>query len=238
VLERQGYQVQTTQLEVGALYSGVADGQLDLFLAAVPKVQSDYWDRFGKKFVVVGQWYDTLTQAVAVPNYTGITSMEQLRGKSSEFNGQIIGIEAGSGLMRDLHTKAVNDYDLKDYKILDGSTPAMLAALDRAIKARKPIAVTLWQPHWAFSKYPVVLLKDPKNSFGGNDVYKVIASKKFASSNKKVNAELAKFHMTPDELQSLELKIAEAGQSKEQEAVKAWIAEHEDVVKSWTSAAE
>ncbi len=234
LLEQQGYQVKLSQLEVATLYSGVADGQLDVFMAATPKTHSDYWARFDKKFTVVGQWYDTLTQAVAVPDYTGLKSMEDLKGKANEFNDQIVGIEPGSGLMRQLHDNAVKDYDLASYKIIDSSTPAMLAALDKAIKAKKPIAVTLWQPHWAFSKYPMVLLEDPKGSFGGNDVYKTIASKKFAESNTKVMEELKKFHMTPEQLQSLELKISGAGQGKEQEAVKAWIGENQAVVKAWT----
>lgn len=237
LLEQQGYQVKLSQLEVAALYSGVADGQLDVFLCATPKTHSDYWSRFDKKFTVLGQWYDTLVQGIAVPDYTGLKSMEDLKGKSNEFNGQIVGIEAGSGLMRQLHDNAVKDYDLSGYKILDGSTPAMLAALDKAVKEKKPIAVTLWQPHWAFSKYPMVLLKDPKESFGGNDVYKSIASKKFAESDKKVADELAKFHMTPEQLQTLELKISEAGQGKEQAAAKEWISENESVVKAWTGTA-
>jgi glycine betaine/proline transport system substrate-binding protein len=234
LLEEQGYKVNLNQLEVAALYSGVAQGQLDIFMAATPKTHSDYWQRFDKKFTVLGQWYDTLSQSVAVPDYTGLKTMDDLKGKSNEFNGEIVGIEAGSGLMRQLHDNAVKDYDLSGYKILDGSTPAMLAALDKAIKAKKPIAVTLWQPHWAFSKYPMVLLEDPKGSFGGNDVYKTIASKQFADGNKKVADELAKFHMTPEQLQSLELKISEAGQGKEQAAAKAWIGENESVVKAWT----
>lgn len=234
LLEQQGYQVKLSQLEVATLYSGVADGQLDVFMAATPKTHSDYWARFDKKFTVLGQWYDTLTQAVAVPDYTGLKSMEDLKGKANEFNDQIVGIEPGSGLMRQLHDNAVKAYDLSSYKIIDSSTPAMLAALDKAIKGKKPIAVTLWKPHWAFSKYPMVLLDDPKGSFGGNDVYKTIASKKFAESNTKVAAELKKFHMTPEQLQSLELKISDAGQGKEQEAVKAWIGENEAVVKAWT----
>ena len=40
----------------------------------------------------------------------------------------------------------------------------MLAALDTAIKAKKPVVVTLWQPHWAFQKYQIRLLDDPAQS--------------------------------------------------------------------------
>lgn len=233
LFERQGYDVELKQLEVAALYSGVALGDLDVFMCATPKTHADYWDRYADKFVTVGQWYDTLVQGLAVPDYVPITSMEQLKGKAAEFDGKIVGIESGSGLMRMLHTKAVKDYPLDGYKIIDASTPAMLAALDKALREKKPILVTLWKPHWAFTKYPVHLLKDPKGSFGDNDVYKVIASENFNDEDPSAIKELARFHLTPDQLGSLELAINEAGQGKAQAGAKKWIEQHQSAVDKW-----
>jgi glycine betaine/proline transport system substrate-binding protein len=136
--------------------------------------------------------------------------------------------------MRDLHSKAVQAYDLQSFKIIDGSTPAMLAALKKATKEKKPIAVTLWQPHWALSKYPVRILDDPKGVFGGVDNLRSIGSKQFVKAHPDVLAELAKFTMTPAQLQSLELMITEAGQGHEQNAVRSWIKENKAAVDQWT----
>ncbi len=42
----------------------------------------------------------------------------------------------------------------------------MLAALDGAIADKKPIVVTLWHPHWAYAKYELKDLEDPKGTLG------------------------------------------------------------------------
>ncbi|WP_151476873.1 glycine betaine ABC transporter substrate-binding protein [Streptomyces albicerus] len=236
LLEEQGYTVKVSQLELGSVYAGVANGQLDMFTTGVPKIHADYYSRFGSKFTALNKWYSPVTQAVAVPTSTGLTSMDQLASHAAEFGSQIVGIESGSGLMRDLHNKAVKDYGLQKYTVIDGSTPAMLAALDKAMKEKKSVAVTLWQPHWAFSKYPLTLLKDPKNAFGGSDSFEVVANKKFVGSNAKLAAEFKKFSMTADQLQSLELMINQAGAGHEQEAAKKWIQKNQSAVKEWTSA--
>ena len=233
LLEQQGYTVDLKDVDVASLYAGVAQGQIDLFTTSNPKVHEDYWERFGDDFVDVGTWYDLLIQGFAVPEYVDAHSITDLKGRAAEFDGKIIGIEAGSGLMKDAHAEAVNDYDLTGYAIVDGSTPAMLGALDTAIKAKKPVVVTLWRPHWAFQKYQIRLLDDLAQSFGGNDTYHVVASKKFAE-NKEVIYQLEAFHMTPEQLQSLELDIENAGQGNELQAVKAWIEENRSVVDKWT----
>jgi glycine betaine/proline transport system substrate-binding protein len=233
LLEQQGYTVDLKDVDVASLYAGVAQGQIDLFTTSNPKVHEDYWERFGDDFVDVGTWYDLLIQGFAVPEYVDAHSITDLKGRAAEFDGKIIGIEAGSGLMKDAHAEAVNDYDLTGYAIVDGSTPAMLGALDTAIKAKKPVVVTLWQPHWAFQKYRIRLLDDPAQSFGGIDTYHVVASKKFAE-NKEVIYQLAAFHMTPEQLESLELDIENTGQGNALQAVKAWIEENRSVVDKWT----
>ncbi|MFI7067480.1 glycine betaine ABC transporter substrate-binding protein [Kribbella sp. NPDC050124] len=236
LLEKQGYKVTVDTLDVAPVYAGVANNQIDFSPALSQTYQSDYWNQFKDKFTELSSWYGGVSQAVAVPKSLGITSMDQLAGKASEVGNQIVGIESGSGLMSDLHKKAVTAYGLQKLKIIDGSTPAMLATLDKAMKDNKPVAVTLWQPHWALSKYPVIILKDPKGVFGGEGSLSLLSSKKFESDDPKVVAQLRKFKMTADQLQSLELKISEAGQGHEQDAVKAWIQDNQSVVDQWTSA--
>ncbi|MFI6674064.1 glycine betaine ABC transporter substrate-binding protein [Kribbella sp. NPDC050470] len=234
LLEKQGYQVEMQQLEVATVYQGVANGQLDVFFGGVPITHKDYWDRFGKDFTTVGQWYDTLLQGIAVPNYSGLKKLSDLQGKSAQFGGQIVGIEAGSGLMRQTSQDATKTYDLSGYKIIDGSTPAMLAALDKAIAQKQNIAVTLWTPHWAFERYPITMLQDDKKAYPGNDTYKVVVSKDFAANSAVVD-EWKGFHMTEDQLSTLMLDITNAGQGKEDTAVQDWIAKNQAVADGWTA---
>ncbi|UZP80807.1 glycine betaine ABC transporter substrate-binding protein [Paenibacillus polymyxa] len=50
-----------------------------------------------------------------------------------------------------LTAKAMNDYGLSDWKLLESSGAAMTATLDKDIKAKQPIVVTGWTPHWMFN---------------------------------------------------------------------------------------
>lgn len=234
LLEEQGYTVEVQTLDVAPVYAGVASGQLDVSMALAPIFQADYWSKYESDFEPLNDWYEGVSQAVAVPTSLGITSMDELADHADELGNEIIGIESGSGLMSDLHNKAVNAYGLEDFKIIDGSTPAMLAALDRATKANELIAVTLWQPHWALSKYPMRILDDPEGVFGGVDNLRSIGSMQFVEDNPDVVAQIAKFKMTPEQLQSLELMITEAGQGHEQDAVQEWISQNQDAVDQWT----
>lgn len=234
LLEKQGYKVEMQQLEVATVYQGVANGQLDVFFGGVPITHKDYWDRFGKDFTTTGQWYDTLLQGIAVPNYSGVKKLSDLEGKAGTFGGQIVGIEAGSGLMRQTTQDATKTYDLSGYKILDGSTPAMLAALDKAIKQKKDIAVTLWTPHWAFEKYPITMLQDDKKAYPGNDTYKVVVSKDFEKTQAVVD-QWKSFHMTEEQLSTLMLAITDAGQGKEDTAVQEWITKNQAAADSWAA---
>ena len=235
ILEDQGYDVDVKMLDVAPTYVGVANGQLDASMAMSPVFQKDYWDQNEDKFEAVNAWYEGVSQAVAVPESLGITSMDELADHADELGNQIIGIEAGSGLMGDLHEDAVDAYGLQDFKIVDGSTPAMLAALEKATTEDKPIAATLWQPHWALSKYPYRILEDPKGVFGGEDKLRSIVSKDFAEEHPDVVEQMSKFKMTPEQLQSLELAITEAGGGNESEAVQGWIKDNQAAVDEWTA---
>ena len=64
--------------------------------------------------------------------------------------------------MKAMREKVIPAYGLTDYNLVEGSSPAMLASLDSAIKQNQPIVVTLWQPHWAFSRFPLKVLEDPR----------------------------------------------------------------------------
>ncbi len=93
----------------------------------------------------------------------GIESMEDLKGQADKFKGRIVGIEPGAGEMQLLKSKVLKEYGLdKEFKVVDGSTPAMLAELKRAYAKKEPIATTLWSPHWAYNEFDLTKLKDPK----------------------------------------------------------------------------
>ncbi|MYU22839.1 ABC transporter permease/substrate binding protein [Streptomyces sp. SID8352] len=233
VLERRGYKLNLKQMDVGPVYTGLASGDLDLnFDAWLPHAQKNYWDKNKDKLTDLGTWYEPTSLEIAVPSYVkDVRSLEDLKGKSGLFKGRIIGIEPGTGEMDLLKSDVLPGYGLdKEYKVVDGSTPAMLAELKRAYAKKEPVAVVLWSPHWAYSEYELTKLADPKKTFGEGNTIRTIASKKFPSQYPVLTEWIKNFRMSEDELGSLEAEIKNRGQGQERQAVAAWLEEHPDMV--------
>ncbi|WP_320773647.1 ABC transporter permease/substrate binding protein [Streptomyces sp. CRN 30] len=239
VLEERGYQLNLKQMDVGPVYTGLASGDLDLnFDAWLPHAQANYWEKSKDSLEDLGTWYEPTSLEIAVPSYVkDVTSLEDLKGKADLFDGRIIGIEPGTGQMDLLKSEVLPAYGLdEEYEVVDGSTPAMLAELERAYAKKEPVAVTLWSPHWAYSEYELTKLKDGKKAFGEGNTIHTIANEEFSGQYPQLTEWIKGFSMSEDELGSLELEIKERGQGKEDEAVAAWLEEHPDVVGRMTPA--
>ncbi|MFF9113623.1 ABC transporter permease/substrate binding protein [Streptomyces sp. NPDC014805] len=229
VLERRGYRLNLKQMDVGPVYTGLASGDLDLnFDAWLPYAQANYWDKSKDRLKDLGTWYRPTSLEIAVPSYVkGVTSLEDLKGKAGTFGGKIIGIEPGTGEMNLLKTKVLPGYGLdKEYQVVDGSTPAMLAELKRAYAKKQPVAVVLWSPHWAYSQYQLTKLKDDKKLFGEGNTIRTIASERFPEQYPQLTRWIRNFRMSEAELGSLEAEINRRGQGHEDDAVAAWLAQH------------
>ncbi|MFF4273980.1 ABC transporter permease/substrate binding protein [Streptomyces sp. NPDC001536] len=237
VLERRGYRLNLKQMDVGPVYTGLASGDLDLnFDAWLPYAQANYWDKNKDRLADLGTWYEPTSLEIAVPSYVkGVKSYEDLKGKADLFDGKIIGIEPGTGEMNLLKKKVLPGYGLdKEYDVVDGSTPAMLAELKRAYAKKQPVAVVLWSPHWAYSQYDLTKLKDDKKLFGEGNTIRTIANEKFPEQYPRLTKWIKNFRMSEDELGTLEAEINQRGQGHEEEAVAAWLKEHPDVAERMT----
>ncbi|MFC9396119.1 ABC transporter permease/substrate binding protein [Streptomyces sp. NPDC057027] len=226
LLERRGYEVETKQLEAGALYTGLAGGQLDFQTDAwLPVTHAQYWKKYQNKLEDLGSWYGPTSLELSVPSYVkGVDSLADLKGKAGQFKGRIVGIEPSAGMMGILKDKVLKEYGLEgEYEVVDGSTPGMLAELKRAYDRKEPVVVTLWSPHWAYSAHDLKKLKDPKGSWGKGDGVHTLARKGFAAENPEVGAWLKNFSLTEKQLTDLEAVIQETGKGKEQQAVRTWL---------------
>ncbi|MET7693810.1 ABC transporter permease/substrate binding protein [Streptomyces sp. NPDC005483] len=233
VLEQRGYKLNLKQMDVGPVYTGLASGDLDLnFDAWLPYAQKNYWDQSKDRLKDLGTWYRPTSLEVAVPSYVkGVKSYEDLKGKASLFDGKIIGIEPGTGEMSLLKNKVLPGYGLdKEYEVVDGSTPAMLAELKRAYARKQPVAVVLWSPHWAYSQYDLTKLEDGKKLFGEGNTIRTISHERFPEQYPQLTKWIKGFHMSEKELGTLESEINKYGQGHEERAVAAWLKEHPEMV--------
>ncbi|TKC16347.1 glycine betaine ABC transporter substrate-binding protein [Robertmurraya kyonggiensis] len=233
LLEEKGYKVNATLADVAPVFTGVAQGSIDLFLDVwMPSTHSTYMEDYGKDLEVLGTWYDEADNGLAVPDYMDIQSIEEVKDLAGDLDSKIVGIEPGAGLMR-LSREAMPEYGLEDWTLVESSTPAMLAELEKAVADQKPIVVTLWRPHWAFEAYNLRYLEDPQNMMNPNGIEELqsISRKGFADDYPEVAEWISNFKISLSDLATLESAIKDA--SDEMDGVEKWVSEHQDVADGW-----
>ena len=236
VLESKGYTVKLTKVDLAPVFAGMAKGDLDAYLDGwLPTTHETYWKRYGNKLEDIGVWYGPATLGLAVPNYVKAQSIADLKADAAKYDNRIVGIEPGAGEMGLTKDKVMPAYGLGDMKLVQSSTPAMLAQLKKSISQKKPIVVTLWKPHWAYSKFPIRDLKDPKGAWGQADKIHVIARKGFSKDHPQVAEWWKNFKMSDKDLSKLEADIQDAGKGKEAQGVQTWMDDNQDYVKKLTA---
>lgn len=226
VLSDRGYKANVKTYDPGAAFTGLSSGSLDYITDAwLPTTHASYMRQYGKDYTDLGSWYDQTSLEVAVPSYVkGVKTMADLKGKSAEFGGRIVGIEPGAGETKLLQSTVLPGYGLdKEYKLVNSSTAAMLAELKRDYAAKKPVAVVLWSPHWAYSTYHLTKLADPKGLWGKGDSIHDLANKGSAGKLPQVSSWMRNFHLTDAQLGSLEADIQKAGEGNAADGVHAWL---------------
>ena len=227
-----GYNVELTLLDVGPVYNGVAQGELDAFLDVwLPTTHQTYWDQYKDQVVDLGQWYEgTASLGLGVPDYVEAQSIEDLNQYRDKFGGQIIGIEPGSGIVRVTAENAIPDYVL-DYKMVASSTPTMLSELEQALQNQEPIVFTAWKPHWMFTAYDIRYLEDPKGAMGGSEQLSAIAREGLQEDSPEAFELLDNIYLTEKQLGELELAIKEAGDPEQ--GVRDWLEQNREAADSW-----
>ncbi len=230
-LEKQGFKVEFTKFsEWGIAFGALQKGDVDILLSSVDYMTSDYWNKFNSRLEKVSIASYGVVQGLVVPSYVPIDSVDQLNTIADQVDGKIIGIEPGSGLMREANN-ALTDYDLK-YQIIDGSTAAMVAQLKSSLERKEPIVTMLWTPSWMVQEFDVKFLKDPKGSFAPPQAYYWIAKKGFSEKNPRARESLATIYVPLQD--NIEMN-AEMNKGKTiEQAVDAWWEKNQALVEKWS----
>jgi glycine betaine/proline transport system substrate-binding protein len=226
-----GYEVKLKPVEPAIMWQGVARGDLDASLSAwMPATHGEYYAKLKDKISVLGTNYAGAKIGLIVPEYVKAKSIADLQTYSADFDGKIIGIDAGAGVMRRTED-AIKQYDLSQIKLMASSGPAMATALARAEKEQKAIVVTGWIPHWMFAKWQLRFLEDPKNVFGEAERIDTIANPELSQKAADAAAFLAKFSWSAEEVGAVMLSIRDG--VKPEAAAKAWVEQNPERVAQW-----
>jgi glycine betaine/proline transport system substrate-binding protein len=230
LLEEKGYKVELVYLEKAAIWTGVARGDLDINLEVwLPQTDKWLYKEYKDDMETHETWYKGTGLGLVVPSYMkDINTIEDVNKHKEELDNRIIGIEPGSSLMQ-LSDKAVKKYGLQ-LDLIQSSEAAMMSELKKAYKAKKPIVVTLWNPHWAFSDYDLKYLKDPKKVYGEKDDIVYVTRKGFTKEHSELEQWLDNWNMNDQQLGTLMSQINKYG---DEAGAKKWIEQNRGLVDSW-----
>lgn len=123
-----------------------------------------------------------------------------------------------------------------DFTLVESSTTAMLAELQKAIKDQREIVVTLWRPFWANAEFEVKDLEDPEGALGATEALHAIATKGFADEHPEVAEMFGNFTLDDATYGSLEKAVVDAYDENQEAgveaAIKTWLDENPDFVDS------
>ena len=169
-----GYRVELFPVSQDVMWARIASGEADAMVAAwLPDTHAEAYAKVKNQVDVLGKLVSGARLGLAVPDYVPLRSIDELDAHADRFNGRIVGIDAGSGLMR-LTSKAMTDYGITQLQLVPGSGASMAANLTDAMFKQEWVVVTAWSPHWMFSRWPMHYLDDPLNSLGKEEsIFKV-----------------------------------------------------------------
>jgi glycine betaine/proline transport system substrate-binding protein len=236
--EMIGYPVKITNPDAGVAYTAIANGDLDLFIEAwLPLTHEAYWDKVASKVCDFGQLYEDASLGWAVPNYVPesvVSSVTDL-GKPDvrdKCGGQIIGIDPGSGLMQHSSLMMKEYPELKGWKLVEGSDYAMVAALKRAMQRKEWIVVTLWKPHFAFSRFDIRYIAEPKKILGGEERAHMLGRRDFMEVfPNEVSMFLSRVYF-PIELVN---ELVDLYEENDKTAAQEFVKRHPKLVEYWVS---
>ncbi|MFC4601368.1 glycine betaine ABC transporter substrate-binding protein [Cohnella hongkongensis] len=230
---RLGYKVNMLQVDAGPMYLGIADGSADAMVAAwLPSTHGEnYYEPNKDKFEDLGVNLDGTKVGLTVPSYMDISSIEDLNGEIAQsLNYTITGIEPGAGIMT-ATSKAIEEYELKDWKLLESSSAAMAKVLQDAYAKQEPIVVTGWTPHWMFAEMDLKYLEDPKNVYGGDEQIHTLVRLGLKDDQPDAYTFLDQFEWTPADMEAVMIDIFNG--TSEEEAARKWVEANEDKVSKW-----
>ena len=174
ILQALGYETETKILSVPVTYTGLAEGDIDVFLGNwMPTMEADiapYRDAGTVETVrtnLTGAKYTLATNEAGAA--LGIDDFSKIDANKDALEGQIFGIEPGNdGNRLILDMIAADTFGLGDFKLVESSEQGMLAEVAKHDGDGKPIVFLGWEPHPMNANFKMTYLAGGDDVFGPN----------------------------------------------------------------------
>jgi glycine betaine/proline transport system substrate-binding protein len=220
LLSKLGYSASIDDLAVDVGAKSMEDGQVDAFLGNWwPSQEPTFGTMISQgKVKVLGTLLTGTQYAPAIPGATAqkyhISSLADLAKHGAAFGYKIYGIEPGTpGNATLLKMISNNDYGLGKWQVVQSSTPAMLAQVERAVSQHQAIVFLGWSPHWMVPQFHTVFLADPLHAWGGAGEIRTMVSASFASQSPQITRFLTNLKFTTDQAGEFYLEHDKQGMS-------------------------
>ncbi len=174
VLTALGYETETKILAVPVTYTGLAEGDIDVFLGNwMPTMEADIAPYRDAKTV------DTVRTNLEGAKYTlatneagaalGIKDFKDIAAHKDALEGKIFGIEPGNDgnrLISDMI--ASGPFGLDGFEVIESSEQGMLAEVANLSDDAKPIIFLGWEPHPMNANFKMSYLTGGDDYFGPN----------------------------------------------------------------------
>ena len=174
VLEALGYETEIKVLSVPVTYTGLAEGDLDVFLGNwMPTMEADlapYRDAGTVEVIrtnLEGAKYTLATNEAGAA--LGIKDFKDIAAQKDALEGQIYGIEPGNdGNRLIIDMIATGPFGLDGFEVVESSEQGMLAEVAKHDGDGKPIVFLGWEPHPMNANFKMTYLAGGDDYFGPN----------------------------------------------------------------------
>ena len=241
ILEALGYETDVKVLSVPVTYTGLAEGDIDVFLGNwMPTMEADIapYREAGTVETIAknleGAKYTLATNKAGAD--LGITDFAAIAAQKDALDGKIYGIEPGNdGNRLIIDMIAANQFGLEGFEVIESSEQGMLAQVGNADSDSKPIVFLGWEPHPMNANFELTYLSGGDDVFGPNyggaEVFTNTRAGYVAEcpNTGKLLTNLTFTLAMENEIMGAILNDGEAPE----DAAKAWLAANPDVLGPW-----
>ncbi|MBC2887035.1 choline ABC transporter substrate-binding protein [Ochrobactrum sp. CM-21-5] len=239
LLEKAGYEPQTTILSVPVTFQSLDNGQIDIFLGNwMPlheEIRKPYLD--AKKIERVGVNLEGAKIGLAATGKDlGIKRYADIAKFKDQLGGKIYGIEAGSSANATIQSMIEKDnFGLKDFQLAESSEQAMLSQVQNAVRKDEPIVFFAWTPHPMNIRYKLSYLENGDNLFGPSDgaaTVETLTRKGYATDCPNVSRFLSNLKFNT-EMESTMMNMILNDGMEAKAAVTQWIKDNPAQIDAW-----
>jgi glycine betaine/proline transport system substrate-binding protein len=241
IVKALGYEPETKVLAVPVTYTGLASGDIDVFLGNwMPTMEPNIKPYAEAKTVdtvranLEGAKYTLATNEIGANE--GIKDYKDIATHAADLDGKIYGIEPGNDGNKIIIDMIAKDaLGMKDMQVVESSEQGMLAEVAKHDSEGKPIVFLGWAPHPMNTKFKMTYLTGGDDYFGPNfGEAKVYTNTRagYVKDCPNVGKLLTNLSFTLDMENAIMTAIQDDG-ADPADAAKTWLAAHPDALGPW-----